>query len=627
MSRPIRIAGASGSASDRRHAIASLAKNHPTDPIDVIICDHLSEANMVSTAAKRQAGTSAPAYETPFLEALEPALLDLAQYGIKVVTNAGASDAEGLTQAVERMIAKAGLSISVARVSGDEVLPRIQSHLATGQHGYHDIYTSESLSTWSQQYKPIFAQAYLGGQGITRALVEGAQIVICGRVSDASPVIGAAVWWHRWALQSFDLLANALIAGHLIECSTYVTGGNFSGFREVEKYGWKDLGFPIAEIASDGQVMITKQRGAGGCVTVDTCTSQLLYEIQGPYYLNSDVTAHITDIWFEQISIDRVAMYGIKGLPPPPTTKVGITALAGYQAEAWWFLTGLHISDKARMLEAQLRHNLAPYSASFTTLRFSTIGTPAADADNQDAATVMFRVFAQARTVSALAPKKFLRPIMDNIMQGYPGATFHLDFRQGLPKPFYEYFVTLLPQTEIDHRTHIRGQELVIPPPENTLLIDADADAETETDTDGPSTVPTSNSPSQPYGPTLSLPLGTIIHARSGDKSHTCNCGFWTADPKAYPWLLSLLTTPKIHSLLLPSNPSSLPSDSPALRISRFALPNLRAVHFLFRGWLGRGVTATSGLDFLGKNCAEFLRARVVEIPVRFLSAAEKGKL
>lgn len=568
---------------------------------------------MVSTAAKRQAGTDVPAYEAPFLEALEPALVDLAQHGIKVVTNAGASDAEALTKAVERMIEKAGLSISVARVSGDEVLPTIKSHLATGLHEYYDIYTDEPLSAWSRQHEPIFAQAYLGGQGIARALAEGAQIVICGRVSDASPVIGAAVWWHYWSLQSYDMLANALIAGHLIECSTYVTGGNFSGFREIEKYGWEDLGFPIAEIARDGEVVITKQKSSGGCVTVDTCTSQLLYEIQGPYYLNSDVTAHITNIWFEQLSTNRVAMRGVQGRPPPPTTKVGITALAGYQAEAWWFLTGLHVSDKARMLEAQLRRNLAPYSADFTTLRFSTIGRPAPDADNQDAATAMFRIFAQARTASALTPKKFLRPIMDNIMQGYPGATFHLDFRQGLPKPFYEYFVTLLPQTAIDHRTHIRGRQITIPPPENTMLTDSNTDHPQSSQTPLPSTT------TQSFGPTLPLPLGTIIHARSGDKSHTCNCGFWTPDPSSYPWLLTLLTTPLIRSLLGPNTP-------PTLKISRFELPNLRAVHFLFEGLLGRGVTATSGLDFLGKNCAEFLRARVVDIPIRFL-AEEKARL
>jgi hypothetical protein len=170
-------------------------------------------------------------------------------------------------------------------------------------------------------------------------------------------------------------------------------------------------------------------------VTVDTCTSQLLYEIQGPYYFNSDVTAVLPEIWFEQLSTNRVAVHGVKALPPPPTTRVGITARGGFQAEVHWFLTGLDIPEKARMLEAQLRHSLAPHSDKFSLLTFSTLGTPQPNADSQNAATVLFRVFPQARKVEDLIPQIFLRPVIDNIMQGYPGATFHLDFRLGLPKP------------------------------------------------------------------------------------------------------------------------------------------------------------------------------------------------
>lgn len=283
-------AGASGSASDRRHALAAFAREYPSDPVDVIISDYMSEANMVTTAARKVGSkpsappdsnpliTVGPAFEASFLEALEPALEDLGKYAIKVAVNAGASDTEGLYNKVCEMIRKKDLHISVAWVSGDEVLPAVTANLESGQSQFRNIYTGETLSSW--KFKPIFAQAYLGGLGIAEAFRQGAQIVICGRVADASPVIGSAYYYHGWSRSDLHELANAFVAGHLIECSTYVSGGNFSGFKSLEKSpgGWSDIGFPIAEVSKNGAVVITKQKNSGGLVTVDSCSSQLLYE-------------------------------------------------------------------------------------------------------------------------------------------------------------------------------------------------------------------------------------------------------------------------------------------------------------------------------------------------------------
>lgn len=410
----------------------------------------------------------------------------------------------------------------------------------------------------------------------------------------------------------------------MIECSNYVCGGNFSGFKSLEHLphgGWSDIGYPIAEISSNGSVVITKQKNSGGAVTVDTCTAQLLYEIQGPWYYNSDVTAVLNEIFFEQLSSNRVALHGVRSLPPPPTTKVGITARGGFQAEASWFLTGLDVPEKARMLEAQLRRNLAPYIPNYTTLSFSLLGSAAPDADNQNAATATFRIFAQARDSSSIAPQKFLRLIIDNIMQGYPGATFHLDFRQGIPKPYFEYYVTLIPQSSVKHAMHLQTRwleiylDVPIPPPRIT-----------KTFPDRQSSQATARNPvdlsAEPFGPTQRVPLGTLVHARSGDKGSDCNCGFWISRrgwhslfQETYDWLRSLLSTATIKTLL---GREYNPTRYPKIEIECFELPNLGAVHFLFRNLLDRGVTSTASVDFLGKNVAEFLRARYVDIPMKF---------
>jgi hypothetical protein len=623
--RAIRIAGASGSASDRRHAMASFARAYPSDPVDVIISDYMSEVNMTIGAARKVDAANltpdmgnafvgaGPAFEASFLEALEPALDDLARYGIKVAANAGNADVQGLYQIVTEMVRKKGLEskLKVAWISGDEVLPAINAGLKDGSSKFKNIYTGQVLEKW--EFEPIYAHAYLGGMGIAEAFRQGASIVVCGRVADASPVIGAAAWFHGWGREQLSELANAFVAGHLIECSNYVTGGNFTGFKALEDSGnWVDIGYPIAEISKHGGVVITKQKNSGGAVTIHTCSSQLLYEIQGPWYFNSDVTAVLDQIWFEQLSTDRVAVRGVQALPPPPTTKVGITARGGFQAEAWYFMTGLHVAEKARMTEAQLRKGLKPYSDKFTTLAFSVLGTPGVDADNQNAATAVFRVFAQAKNADDVAPTRFLRPVIDNIMQGYPGSTFHLDFRQGIPKPYFEYYVTLLDQTKVSHKLHFGGRETLIPAPTLTRRFPERQPSQAITNMQ----IDLSK-----FGPTERAPLGSIVQARSGDKGSDCNCGFWVARQDEYVWLRNLLSIPFIEVLLGKEYDQS---RTPKIEIERFELQNLRGVHFLFRNLLDRGATSTASVDFLGKNCAEFLRSRYVDVPVKFL---ERGRL
>ncbi|KAH7323726.1 hypothetical protein BKA65DRAFT_598282 [Rhexocercosporidium sp. MPI-PUGE-AT-0058] len=682
--RAIRIAGASGSASDRRHAFASLAANHPSDPVDVIIGDWMSEANMTSLAMKSSSANSGSgsgsntgevAYERTFLSSLSSALGDILKYGIKVAVNAGGSDTEGLWREVVQMVRKRGMEgqMNVAWIEGDNVLDVVKEKMkqstrgkerkeeskwkrmrnaeikegrlkgwtvydawmegvdvgdevrafleedkakereengrgGSGSDDFENLCTGEKLRDWAFKDEIIGAQAYLGGMGIAKAFREGADIVICGRVSDASPVIGAAAWWHGWEADEFDALAKALVAGHMIECSTYVCGGNFSGFRDLKTSGnggWLNIGFPIAEIGKGGEVVITKQKGTGGTVSVDTCKAQLLYEIQGPWYFNSDVTAVLEDIVFEQLSTDRVALTGIKAHPPPQTTKIGITAKGGFQAEVHYLLVGLDITTKAEMLERQIRDALGNTSR-FHVLKFTLNGTAAENPTDQNSATVDFRIFAQARKMEDISTDKFLRPVIDLIMSTYPGATFHLDIRQGFPKPVQEYHVALLAQSNIRQFVHMHdGKNFRIEPPRTTKVFPAQQ----------PSQALTAVS-RRDFGETIRGPLGWIVNARSGDKGSNANVGFWVRHQDEYDWLRSLLSVDTVKELLA--------KEYNGKRIDRFELPKIWAVHFLLHDHLDRGVSCSSTYDFLAKNVAEFLRSRYVDLPKRFLN---RGKL
>jgi hypothetical protein len=333
-SRPVRVGGASGGFSDRVHAITQLAQH---GECDIIVGDWLSEMTMTvhgvgkarNKAQKSQDARSLSLEERVktamfaenFIDCFEPAIPHLYKNKVKLAVNAGASDTEILAEWVKKKCEDAGCPMKVAWIEGDDVSDKV-AELAKQGEKFESLVHGRKLEEWG--FEPVCAQAYLGGLGIAEALRQGADIVICGRVADASPAIGAAAWWHGWGAEQFDELAGALVAGHLIECASYVCGGYYSAFKDLLKAGKHlNVGFPIAHIHANGETLLTKEANTGGCITVGSVTSQLVYEIQGPLYYNSDVTAQLEGIRMEQVGEDQVRITGVKGLPPPPTAKVG----------------------------------------------------------------------------------------------------------------------------------------------------------------------------------------------------------------------------------------------------------------------------------------------------------------
>lgn len=409
--RPIRIMNISGSPCDKRDAIARAAAMD--EHVDILVGDWMSELNMPTRAYNVSTDPSAIGYEETFLEALEPALVDIARKGIKLAANAGTVATKKLYELVVEMVKAKGLDLVVAWVEGD-VLTDVVSESLKSEKGKDLVHisTGQTLEEWGLE--PLFAQCYLGGMGIAAALKAGADIVICGRVADASPIIGAAAWWHDWDRQNYDALAQSLIAGHLIECSVYVCGGNFSGFKDLDWEGLNDIGYPIAEIAADGDVVITKVEGTGGLVSKETCKEQLLYEIQGMYYLNCDVTAVIDQSCLEDIAPNRVRLSGVKGKSPPATTKMGLTAFGGYQAELHWVMIGLDIEERVKLLEMQVKHSFGKERLSKLSLfDISVYGSTPLNPRDQNSATLDVRLFAQARDKESLSERNFIRPALD----------------------------------------------------------------------------------------------------------------------------------------------------------------------------------------------------------------------
>lgn len=616
--RPVRIGGASGGFTDRVAAITRLA----SDPdVDAIVGDWLSENVMTGYGAGKarrdKAGISVKdlpleerrktgQFASTFLQCFEPAIQKLAENGAKVAVNAGASDTELLAEICKDIVEKAGLDLKVAWVEGDDVTLPFKEMAAKGTN-FKSVADGKTLQEWG--FEPLCAQAYLGSLGIAEALRQGADIVICGRVSDAAPTIGVAAWWHGWGAHQLDELAGALIAGHIIECSAFVTGGYYSRFKDLMKAKKHlNLGFPIAEVHHNGEVDITKEKDTNGIVNAETVTSQLVYEISGPLYFNSDVVADLHNISLRETAENRVHVSGIRGLPPPPTTRCGVTADGGFQAEWHFYLVGLDIEEKCQWMEEQARFAIGEDLISkFSMLKFHVHGTSPPNPRNQEIATVDFRIFAQARDAALFDPSLpdgFARKLYETVLQSCPGVSRPNDLRQSTAKSYYEYYPTLIAQSACNHRVHLLfGDNGTIDIPLPPTM--SEYGPQESYNTKGPV-------PLEHFGETVEAPLGYIALGRSGDKASDANVGFFVPDQEQWDWLRSFLTIEKVKELLGPEEYSGG-------RVDRFEMGNIRAVHFLLKNHLDRGYNSGSKLDTLAKNLCEYLRAKYVPIPRKFL--------
>ncbi|GAB2842447.1 DUF1446 domain-containing protein [Actinocorallia aurea] len=591
--RPVRIANFSGYLGDRHSALDEVMGG---DPVDVLVGDYLAEVTLASLSARYQADP-AKGYVGYFLGQIRPHLPTIAERGVKVVTNAGAFHPAGLAAALREVISAAGLALRVAHVEGDNLLPRL-AELREAGHDLAHLDTGAPLTSWEAE--PISANAYLGGRGIAAALEAGADIVVCGRVTDASLTSGPAAWWHGWAEDDFDALAGAVLAGHIIECGPHATGGNFSGFTAIpgaspDVAGALRPGYPLAEIAADGSSVITKHGRDPGAVTADTVTAQIVYEIQGPEYLNPDVTVHLEGVRLRQDGPDRVAVSGTTGSAPPPTTKVALFAATGHQIVMTAYLTGLRIAEKHALLAAQIRAMAAP---GVEEIDVTLLGTASADPRSQWEATVPVRIMATAKERAPLEYANFASRVNALFLSSVPGFFIDTAAAPALaPQPRVEYWPGLLPLEAVGHRAVLDdGTPIEIAPPKVTRP---------------PAGQPVHPEPAPyPSGRTERVPLGRIAFARSGDKGGNSNVGVWTADPEAWPLLRAALSTEAVRGLL---------PEAADLEIVRHEFPQLRAVHFVLRGLLGAGGSSNLRVDQVGKAVGEYLLARTVDVPAELL--------
>ncbi|MGI8331148.1 acyclic terpene utilization AtuA family protein [Actinomadura scrupuli] len=573
---PLRIGNASGFYGDRFTAVREMLEG---GPLDVLTGDYLAELTMLILGRGRMKDPGG-GYATTFLRQMEDCLGLARDRGTAIVTNAGGLNPRGLADRLRELAGRLGLDVAIAHVEGDDLLPRAEElGLADGPYG-----------------RPLTANAYLGAWGIAECLRSGADVVVTGRVTDASLVTGPAAAHFGWARDDWDALAGATVAGHVLECGAQATGGNFAFFEEIYKvkapgFG-KPLGFPIAEIDRDGSSVITKHPGTGGAVTAETVTAQLLYEIGGPRYPGPDVTTRFDSIELAQEGPDRVRISGVRGEPPPATTKVCLNHLGGFRNEMTFVLTGLAIDAKAGWVKAQLEQGLAERPRH---LEWSLARTDREDAGTEQEASALLRCSVKDPERRVVG-RAFSGAAVELALAGYPGFTMTTPPGDGTP--YGVYTPAFVPARDIAH-TAVRpdGTEAAIPP--------QDPAAGTP-QPQGPEPGGPLPEPYDPDAPSRRAPLGAVAGARSGDKGGDANLGVWARTDEQWRWLAHFLTEDRVRSLL---------PETRELSVTRHVLPRLRAVNFVIEGLLQEGVAASTRFDPQGKGLGEWLRSRVVDIP------------
>ncbi|MEV0457675.1 acyclic terpene utilization AtuA family protein [Catellatospora methionotrophica] len=564
MSAPLRIANMSGFYGDRASAMREMLEG---GPVDVLTGDYLAELTMLILARDRMKDPST-GYAKTFLRQLEQCLGTALERGVRIVTNAGGLNPAGLAQALGALAGRLGLSPRIAYVTGDDLLGRADE-LGLGT--------------------PLAANAYLGAWGIAHALREGADLVVTGRVTDASLVVGPAAAHFGWARDDFDALAGAVAAGHVIECGAQATGGNYAFFTE---HAIGLPGFPIAEVYADGGSVITKHPGTGGVVNVGTVTAQLLYEVDGPRYLGPDVVTRLDTVALADDGPDRVRISGVRGEAPPPTLKVGLNSLGGFRNDVTFLITGLDVAAKAALAREQLDASLKRRPPAELVWRLARTDHP--DADGQEEASALLHATVKD-TDPAVAGRAFSGAAVELALSSYPGFTLLAPPGEATP---FGVFTSAVVKAELVPHTVVLpdGTEHAVEPFSGR------------------------DEPSQPLhdtvpawtgsGPTRRGPLGRVVGARSGDKGGSANIGVWARGDAAYAWLAATLTVDALVELL---------PEAAGLPVVRHLLPNLRALNFTVDGLLGDGVSAGTRFDPQGKGLGEWLRSRYVDIPKELL--------
>ena len=588
----LRIANCSGYYGDRLSAAREMVDG---GPIDVLTGDYLAELTMAILFNQKLKRGEDKGYVGTFLKQLQDVASTCKDKNIKIVTNAGGLNPQSMTNEIRQILNELNIDMKVAYIEGDNLMSRIEELQKNGEE-FTNI--DKEISLKDSGFPVLTANAYLGAWGIKEALDKGADIVVCPRVTDAAVVMGPAAWRFNWERDDFDKLAGALAAGHIIECGCQATGGNYAFFEEVPSF--ENVGFPIAEIQSDGSFFITKHPGTGGLVSVGTVTAQLLYEISSPAYINPDVISHFDTLKIKQIDKDKVFISGCRGSSPPNKHKVCINLAGGYKNGMDLILTGLDIEKKAETFINTL-FTLVGGKEQFDEVRTDLHRTDKKNPNSNEEAMATLSLSVKSSDPD-LVGRLFSAKIVELSLANYPGF-----FAQGNIKgsgPVIVYWPALVHSKHIKELVYLENEVFEVSPTSELSLDEIYYQKETV------------DIASCPEDSLKEIPLGKIFGTRSGDKGGCANLGIWAKTDDAFSFLNSFLTVKKLKELL---------PDLSSFKIDRYDLPNIKSLNFYIHGILQDGISSNNRKDGQAKSLGEYLRAKYIKVPKLLLREIKDG--
>ncbi len=588
MPKTVRIGCHSGFWGDTETAAVQLVRH---GKVDYLVSDYLAEVTMSIMAAQKLRNPQA-GYATDFVTAvMAPLAKEIAAQKIKVVTNAGGVNPLACREAVLKACEAAGVTLKVAVVLGDDILPRADEFRAAG---IKEMDTGAELPA-----KIVSMNAYLGGFPIARALAEGADVVITGRCVDSAVTLGALIHAFDWGAEDLDRLAAGTLCGHIIECGAQCNGGNFTDWRLVPDYD--NMGFPIAEVSADGSFVLSKPDNTGGLITTATVAEQMLYEIGDPRaYMVPDVVCDFTNATYEQVGKDRVRVSGAKGRPPTDTYKVSTTWSDGFKFSSIFMLGGREAVAKgthsAESIIKKTRRMFAEKGmADYRDVSIEVIGSEATYGPHSrmhDAREVVVKIAAKHDQKEALS--LLGREISPMSTGGVVGMTGSFGAGRVSPSPVIRMFSCLVPKSRVPVTVDVDGHRIALQEGARSGGFKL-------------SSLPAEAPPAPRLGgETIEVPLVALAYGRSGDKGDNANIGIFARKPEYEPILDSEVTEEAVAHYFAHR------IEGP---VTRWRLPGINGFNFLLRQALGGGGMASLKADPLAKAFAQMLLDMPVRVP------------